>query len=76
MPWQEILLLSLANAALVFTVTETKLFGPLRNWIKAKNDVLGELVACGYCLGHWSAFALTAIYRPRFFQAWWLLDIS
>jgi hypothetical protein len=36
--------------------------------------VLGELVACGYCLSYWSAFALTAIYQPRIFHAWWPLD--
>jgi hypothetical protein len=62
--------LSLANAALAFMVTETKLFRPFRDWLKAKNHVLGELAGCGYCLGHWSAFALTAIYQPRIFHAW------
>ena len=32
-----------------------------------------HLHGCGYCLGHWSAFVLTAIYRPRLFHAWWPL---
>ena len=74
MLWPDVAVLSLANAAIAFTVTETKLFGPFRDWTKAKHHALGELFACGYCLGHWSAFALTAIYRPRLFEAWWPID--
>jgi len=35
---------------------------------------LGIFFSCGYCLGHWVAFALVAIYRPRLFEFWWLLD--
>jgi hypothetical protein len=35
---------------------------------------LGELFSCGYCLGHSSALALTAIYQVRIFHAWWPLD--
>lgn len=74
MAWREIVALSLANAALAFTVTETKIFRSLREWVRTHNGWLGELVACGYCLGLWLAFGLTAIYRPRLFNAWWLLD--
>jgi hypothetical protein len=73
MAWREIVALPLANAALIFTVTETKLFRPFRDWLKAKNDTLGELAGCGYCFGHWSAFAVAAIYQPRIFHAWWPL---
>ncbi len=32
------------------------------------------MARCGYCLGHWAAFGLVAVYRPRLFEAWWLLD--
>ena len=74
MPWQQTILLSLANAAVAFTAAEMKIFRPFRDWAKAKNRWLGELFSCGYCLAHWSAFVLTAIYRPRLFHAWWLLD--
>ena len=69
----KVLLLSLATASISFTVAETKLFMPLRqHW--PKESFLGELLSCGYCLGHWVAFALVAIYRPRLFESWWLLD--
>ena len=52
MPWREIIALSLANAALAFNVTETKLFKPFRDWLKTQNHILGDLAACGYCLGY------------------------
>jgi len=66
--------LSFVTASISFTVTETKLFLPLREWMKKRNAFVGELISCGYCLGHWVAFGLVAIYRPRLFHAWWLLD--
>lgn len=72
--WLDILWLSAANAAMAFTVTEMKLFEPWRRWVKARSAFFGELFCCGYCLGHWTAFALTAAYRPRLFVWWWPLD--
>jgi hypothetical protein len=66
--------LSLVTASIAYTVTETKLFQPLREWLKQQSTFLGDLFSCGYCLGHWIAFALVVIYQPRLFQAWWLLD--
>ena len=70
---KEVLLLSLVTASISFTVSEAKLFKPLREWVKRKIR-WGELLSCGYCLGHWVAFALVAIYRPRLFEMWWPLD--
>ena len=35
---------------------------------------LGKLAGCGYCLGYWVALGLVAIYRPKLFEAWRLLD--
>ncbi len=74
MHWEQILLLSLANAAISFTVAETKLFEPLRQRTKAKSEFFGQLLSCGYCLGCWTALVLVAIYRPRLFEFWWGLD--
>lgn len=68
------LLLSLANASISFTIAEMKVFRAFRDWVKGKNHWLGDLFCCGYCLGHWSAFGLTAIYQPRLFHACWPLD--
>jgi hypothetical protein len=71
---QLVLLLSLANASISFTMAETKVFRAFREWVKERNKWFGDLLHCGYCLGHWSAFVLTAIYKPRLFQAWWPVD--
>ncbi len=67
------LVLSLVTASISFTVTEMKLFRPLREWA-AKKLPWGELLSCGYCFGHWVAFGLAAVYRPRLFTVWWPLD--
>jgi hypothetical protein len=72
--WRLVFLLSLANASMSFTIAEMKVFSAFREWIKARNNWLGDLFFCGYCLGHWSALLLTAIYQPRLFHAWWALD--
>jgi Protein of unknown function (DUF1360) len=69
-----VIYLSFATAAIAFTVTETQLFKSLREWLNKKNRLLGELFTCGYCFGYWVAFALVAIYKPRLFHYWWLLD--
>jgi hypothetical protein len=66
--------LSVVTAAISFTISETKLFLPFRNWVKKKNSFMGNLFCCGYCLGFWVSFGLTAVYRPRLFESWWLLD--
>jgi hypothetical protein len=69
-----VIYLSFVTASISFTVTETKLFKPLREWMKKKSTFLGDLLSCGYCFGHWVAFALAAVYQPRLFASWWLLD--
>ena len=71
---EKIVYLSLVTASISFTVSESKLFMPLRDWAKKKLAYLGEFLSCGYCLGHWMAFALVAVYRPKLFDSWWLLD--
>ncbi len=67
-------LLSFPTACLAYTLSEAALFGWVREHTKAWNQSLGKLVSCGYCSGHWLAFALVAIYRPRLFYAWGPLD--
>ncbi|NUO09969.1 MAG: DUF1360 domain-containing protein [Candidatus Brocadia sp.] len=71
---EEILYLSFVIASISFAVTETKIFKPMREWVKGKNAFLGELISCGYCFGYWVAFALVAIYQPRLYALWWLPD--
>ena len=71
---KNVLFLSIVTASISFTVTESKLFKPLREWLKKTSSFLGDLCSCGYCFGHWIAFILVAIYKPRMFAYWWLLD--
>ncbi|MBI3781044.1 MAG: hypothetical protein HY278_08325 [candidate division NC10 bacterium] len=67
-------LLSLIAAPVAFTLSEATVFADMRERVKSWNPGLGKIAGCGYCLGHWAAFGLVAIYRARLFQTWWLLD--
>ena len=71
---KEIIILSFAAASVSFTVTETNIFNPLRKWAEKQNGLLGKMLSCGYCFGHWVALALVAAYRPKLFDLWWVLD--
>ncbi len=64
----------MVTASVAFALAEATVFARLRDWAKGCSVWLGKLASCGYCLGHWTAFGLVAVYRPRLFQEWWLLD--
>jgi len=70
----QVALLSLVTASVAFTLSETGAFAGLREWLRRRHAWLGKLASCGYCLGHWIALGLVAVYRPRLFAAWWPLD--
>ncbi|MCK5104880.1 MAG: DUF1360 domain-containing protein [Cyclobacteriaceae bacterium] len=70
----QIIWLSIIAASVAFTITETKLFLPFREWVGNRSTFFGKLVHCGYCTGHWIAFILVAVYRPRILEYFWLLD--
>lgn len=69
----KIIYLSFVTASISFTISETKLFEPLRNFLSDKSVALGNLFNCGYCFGHWVAFLLVAIYRPKLFCSFFSL---
>lgn len=71
---EQIIWLSIITASIAFTLTETKLFLPLREWVSKRSKFFGKLVNCGYCSGHWIAFALVAIYKPRLLDCCVVLD--
>jgi hypothetical protein len=71
---EKVIYLSFVSGSISFTLTETKFFKPLRNWVKNQNSFFGDLLGCGYCVGHWMAFGLVAIYKPKLFETWWLMD--
>jgi hypothetical protein len=73
---ERVILLSFVTAAISFTVSEAKLLRPLREAVKRKSAIGGDLLCCGYCTGHWVALALVAIYQVRLFNSWWLLDYA
>ena len=60
--------LSLVTASISFAVSETRLFRPLREWVRGRSKFFGDLLSCGYCLGHWVAFALVVICRFTLFN--------
>ncbi len=64
----------MVTASVAFALAEAAVFEGLRDWAKGCSVWLGKFASCGYCLGHWVAFSLVALYRPRLFEAWWLLD--
>jgi len=50
-----------------FTITKSKFFSPLRYWINKRNERLGSLFSCSYCMSHWVAaffVVLLYIYSP------------
>lgn len=61
----KIVLLSLVVGSVSITITKSKFFAFLRNWLDGLSDFLGELFSCPYCMGHWIAIALTVAYQPR-----------
>jgi hypothetical protein len=69
----QVVVLSLVTASVAFTLCETTLCGAA-GLGEGPECVAGEARCCGYCMGHWVAFGLVAIYRPRLFEGWWLLD--
>ncbi|CAI1766930.1 Uncharacterised protein [Serratia grimesii] len=58
------LMIALASASISMTVTQTELFAALRAWTARKNDLLGHLFKCFYCMSHWVVIAGMLIYRP------------
>ncbi len=70
----ELILISMVTASISFTVTESKLFESFRNFVKRKNNFLGELVSCGYCLGHWIAFGIVIMYNFNIFNNGLFID--
>ena len=70
---EPVLYLSMVTASISFTLAESRLFLPFREWLGNRSPTLGHLFTCGYCLGHWIAFALVGVYRPSLFEGWWLL---
>lgn len=70
----EVAKLGISVGVVDLTLTRAPIFRPIRNWVDNQSDMLGALVKCPYCMGHWLGFLAVAVYRPRLFHGWWLLD--
>ncbi len=66
---EQVVLVSLVTASVALTLCETTLLAGLREWVKGRSPWPGKLEHCGYCLGHWIAFGLVTISRPRLLEA-------
>lgn len=64
------ILLSMVTASIAFALSEATICVGLRQWAGNRSAWLERLISCGYCLGHWLAFGLVALYRPRLFDVW------
>lgn len=64
----------MVTASISFTISESWLFKGVREYIKSKNEILGHLFSCGYCLGHWVAFVLVAIYQYKILNGFFIVD--
>lgn len=62
-----LIMLSMCVSTVSFTITKSKFFSPLRNWVNKRNERLGSLLSCSYCMSHWAAtfvVVLLYIYSP------------
>ena len=62
----ELVLLSSVTACISFTVTDSAVFRPFRDWVKSKSKFLGELFQCGFCFGFWVALPMDLFMQPVF----------
>lgn len=53
-----LVLLSIQVAMVATTVASTKVFAGLRAWVCARNQPMGDLISCPYCLGVHLAVAI------------------
>lgn len=71
--WQ-ILMLSLAVAAISTTISTSDIFAPFRRWAKEHLGKVGKVFPCTYCTSHWVAFVAVAWFHPRVFDGWWFAN--
>ena len=56
--------LSMATAAIDMTVSKASIFEGFREWVEKRSDWFSEMIGCPYCLSHWVAFGMVALYQP------------
>jgi hypothetical protein len=60
-----VFVLSLVASTTSVTLTKARVFRGLRDVVARCGGWLGDLARCPYCMSHWIAMLLVAVYRPR-----------
>jgi uncharacterized membrane protein (DUF485 family) len=68
MAMQGVIWMSLASACIAYTISEARIFLPLRLWVGKKSDFFCHMISCGFCLGFYVAFTLEIIFQPNLFS--------
>ena len=64
-PLYYLVILAMAVSVMSLTVTKTKVFKFLRDWIKSKNKFIGELFSCPYCFSFYPSAVLVVLYGSK-----------
>ena len=56
-----VLVMGAAVAAASVTLSLSKAFAWLRDWVDARSEFWGNLLGCPYCVSHWFALAAVAL---------------
>lgn len=58
-----LVLLSMCVSTISLTITKSRIFSPLRFWVVKRNERVGSLLSCPYCISHWvAAFFVVLLY--------------
>lgn len=58
-----LIILSMCVSTVSLTIAKSKFFSFLRHWVNKRNEKLGSLVSCPYCMSHWvAAFYVVLLY--------------
>ena len=58
----ELLILGLATCAIVEVIHHGSIFATLRLWAETRDDKLGELISCPFCLSHWAGALVVCLW--------------
>lgn len=70
----QVLVLSLATAAISVTVSRAQIFATFRTLVAEKSTWAGKLISCYYCTSHWVAIVFVLIYRPVLISRFYVVD--
>ena len=56
-----------ACIGLTLIITQSKIIAPIRNFVEARSEKLGELINCSMCTGFWVGLLMGAVYSYDIF---------